>query len=239
MTGNVSERGLHRRGEIRRPATTARRLGAERGIAVDLLVGRLCVPEEVAGWIDADHHRAMDALRVAPGIDHRGAGARAFAHQVDLVVAEGAAGRLEVVDFFGDRIAGEIDTIAAEPVGARAVRRGDGAVRLLAEEVTRVLHRRAHLRAVEPGRSVDAAVADEHDVVLGGETARVREHHVGDAGAALEAEDRDTRMGRMGTNHYDRKCDQARASDHGGSRARRASRNPRRRCRSQSCSCSS
>ena len=73
-----------------------------------------------------------------------------------------------------------------------------------------MLHCRAHLRAVEPGRSVDAAVADEHDVVLGGETARVREHHVGDAGAALEAEDRDTRMGRMGTNHYDRKCDQAR-----------------------------
>ncbi len=78
----------------------------------------------------------MDALRVAPGIDHRDPGARAFAHQVDLVVAEGAAGRLEVVDFFGDRIAGEIDTIAAEPVGARPVRRGDGAVRLLAEEVT-------------------------------------------------------------------------------------------------------
>ena len=152
----------------------------------------------------------MDALRVAPGIDHRDPGARAFAHQVDLVVAEGAAGRLEVVDFFGDRIAGEIDTIAAEPVGARPVRRGDGAVRLLAEEVTRVLHCRAHLRAVEPDGAVDAAVADEHDVVVGGETARVRELHVGDAGAACEAEDRDTRMGRMGTNHYDRKCDQAR-----------------------------
>ena len=78
----------------------------------------------------------MDALRVAPGIDHRDPGARAFAHQVDLVVAEGAAGRVEVGDFFGDRIAGEIDTIAAEPAGARPVRRGDGAVRLLAEEVT-------------------------------------------------------------------------------------------------------
>ena len=46
--------------------------------------------------------------------------------------------------------------------------------------------------------------------MVGGETARVREHHVGDAGAALQAEDRDTRMGRMGTNHYDRQRDQAR-----------------------------
>ncbi len=51
------------------------------------------------------------------------------------MVAEGAAGRLEVVDFFGDRIAGEVDTVVAEPFGARPVRRGDGAVGLLAEEV--------------------------------------------------------------------------------------------------------
>ena len=73
-----------------------------------------------------------------------------------------------------------------------------------------MLPRRAHLRAVEPRRSVDAAVADEHDVVLVAEAARGRELHVGDAGAALEAEDRDTRVCRMGTNPRDRKCDQAR-----------------------------
>ena len=46
--------------------------------------------------------------------------------------------------------------------------------------------------------------------MVGGETARVREDHVGDAGAALQAEDRDTRMGRMRTNHDDRQRDQPR-----------------------------
>ena len=73
-----------------------------------------------------------------------------------------------------------------------------------------MLHCRLDLRAVEPDGAVDAAVADEHDVVVGGEPARVRERHVGDAGAALQAEDRDARMGRMRTNHYDRQRDQAR-----------------------------
>ena len=139
VIGNVSERGLQRRGEIRCPVTTARVLGAERRVATDLLAGCLRVPEEVAGRVDADHHRAVDALRVAPGVDHRGAGARAFADQVDPVVAEGAAGELEVVDAFGDGVAGQIDAVAAEPVGARPVRRGVGAERPLAEEVARVL----------------------------------------------------------------------------------------------------
>ena len=55
------------------------------------------------------------------------------------MVAEGAAGEFEVVDSFGDRVAGQIDTVAAEPVGAGPVRRGVGAERPLAEEVARVL----------------------------------------------------------------------------------------------------
>ena len=55
-----------------------------------------------------------------------------------------------------------------------------------------MLPRRDHLGAVEPRRSVDAAVADEHDVVASGEAACVREVHVRDAGAALEPEDRRT-----------------------------------------------
>ena len=46
--------------------------------------------------------------------------------------------------------------------------------------------------------------------MVGGETARVREDHVGDAGAALQAEDRGARMGRMRTNHDDRQRDQPR-----------------------------
>ena len=53
-----------------------------------------------------------------------------------------------------------------------------------------MLERRHDLRAVEPDGAVDAAVADEDDVVVVGEPARVRELHVRDAGAALEAEDR-------------------------------------------------
>ena len=55
------------------------------------------------------------------------------------MVAEGATGEVEVVDAFGNGVAGEIDTAAAEPVGAGPVRRGVGAERPLAEEVARVL----------------------------------------------------------------------------------------------------
>ena len=55
------------------------------------------------------------------------------------MVAEGAPGEFEVVDAFGDRVAGQIDAGAAEPVGAGPVRRGVGAERPLAEEVARVL----------------------------------------------------------------------------------------------------
>ncbi len=67
--------------------------GAERGVAADLLVRRLRVPEEVAGRVHGDHHRAVDALRVAPGVDHRRARPGALAHEIDAAVAERAAAR--------------------------------------------------------------------------------------------------------------------------------------------------
>ena len=54
-------RRVERRREVGRPALAGRVLRAERGVAADLLVGRLRVPEEVAGRVDADHHRAVDA----------------------------------------------------------------------------------------------------------------------------------------------------------------------------------
>ena len=53
-----------------------------------------------------------------------------------------------------------------------------------------MLERRLDLGAVELDGAVDAAVADEDDVVVVGEPARLGELHVGDAGTALEAEDR-------------------------------------------------
>ena len=67
-------------------------------VAADLLVRHFRVPEEVPGRVHADHHRAVDALRVAPGVDHRRARAGALAEQVDLPVAERLPRRLEVVD---------------------------------------------------------------------------------------------------------------------------------------------
>ena len=67
------------------------------------------------------------------------------------------------------------------------------------------------LGAVEPRRSVDAAVADQHDVVVSREAACVREVHVRDAGAALKPEDRrNTGAGHACADARDRKRDQAR-----------------------------
>src|SRR5207248_11702898 len=51
VTGNVSERGLQRRGEIRGPVATARVFGAQCRVATDLRAACLRVPEEVAGWV--------------------------------------------------------------------------------------------------------------------------------------------------------------------------------------------
>ena len=73
-----------------------------------------------------------------------------------------------------------------------------------------MLEGRLDLRAVEPDGAVDAAVADEDDVVVGGEPTGVCELHVRDAGAAFQAEDRGARVCRMRTDPDDRQRDQPR-----------------------------
>ena len=113
--------GMDRRGEVRCPAAAVLVLGAEDGVAMDLLVGRLRVPEVVAGRVGGDHHRAVDALRVAPGVDHRRARAGTLADQVDRSVAESLACELEVFDALGQRVPGEIDAVGLEPLGAGTV----------------------------------------------------------------------------------------------------------------------
>ena len=70
--------------------------------------------------------------------------------------------------------------------------------------------RRLDLGAVEPRRAVDSAVADEDDVVVVREPARPGEFHVGDAGAAFEAEDRLRRVVRPCTDASHRQGDQPR-----------------------------
>ena len=121
---DVLVRGVHRGCEVVRPVAAIARLGAQGGVAMDLLAGRLRVPEEVTRRVDSDHHGSVDALRVAPGVDHRGARAGALADQVDGSVAERLACKLEVVDPLGQRVAGEIDALSAKP--GRASTEGAG-----------------------------------------------------------------------------------------------------------------
>src|SRR5262249_58061064 len=109
----------------------------EAGVAADQRVGRLRVPEKVPRRVDADKHGAVDAPRVAPGVDHREACAHALTDQVDAAVAEGAAGGLEIVDLLGQRVAGEIDAVRLQPRSALAERARVRAKRLLLEEVRR------------------------------------------------------------------------------------------------------
>ena len=71
-------------------------------------------------------------------------------------------------------------------------------------------HRRDYLGAVEAGGAVDAAVADEHEVVAAGEALRLGEVHIRQPGAALEAENRRAGTGRVRADARDRQCDQAR-----------------------------
>ncbi len=175
---------------------------------MDLCVRRLRVPEEVAGRVHGDHHRAVDALRVAPGVDHRRTGAGALADQVDAVIAEGLAGRLEVVDALGQRVAGEIDAVRLKPGRARAERVGVRTHRPRSEVVSRVLQRRLDLGAVELDGPVDTAVAHEDDVVLIGKPARLGELHVGDAGTTFEPEDGLARVSGTSADARDRQCDQ-------------------------------
>ena len=163
--------GARPRGPASAPAGGV--LRAERGVAADLLVGRLRVPEEVAGRVDRDHHRPVDAPRVAPGVDHRGARPGALAQEVDAAVAERLARGLEVVDPLREAVAGEIDAVVREPVGARPKASARSRKDFSVEEVGRALERRLDLRAVEHRGAVHAAVADEDDVVLVGEPARL------------------------------------------------------------------
>ena len=206
MPGQLPERRMDRGSQVGRAVPAGRVRPAERRVPADLLTGRPGVPEEVAGRVDTDHHRAPDASGVAPGVDHRRTRPCAFAEQVDLPVAEVAAHRVEVVDPLGQRVAGEVDAGCLQAHRAGPVCRRHCRVRLRGQQVARVLARGHDLGAVEPGRAVDAAVADEDDVVPRREPGRVREAHVADPGAALQAEDRVARMrrGRVDTRHRQR-----------------------------------
>ncbi len=74
--GHVRGRTPHRRGEVVGPRAAGVVLRAEVGVVADLVVRRPRVAEEVTGRVDADHHRAVDALRVAPGVDQSRCGCR-------------------------------------------------------------------------------------------------------------------------------------------------------------------
>ena len=201
---------VNRGREIRCPAPAGGVVRTERGVPLDLLARRLRVPEEVAGRVGADHHRAVDPLRIPPGVDQRRARPGALAEEVDALVPQRLAGRVEVVDALGKRVSGEVEAVVLEALRAVLVRRRVGAHRLLGEEAARLLAGRGHLGTVELRRAVDAAVADQHDVVLVGEPARGRERHVRDPRTALEAEDRLRRIGRPCPDACHRQRDQAR-----------------------------
>lgn len=63
----------------------------------------------------------------------------ALAHEVDAVVAEGDARRLEIVDPLRQPVAGEIDAVVREPIRAGPKGVGVRAEGLLAQKVGRVL----------------------------------------------------------------------------------------------------
>ena len=105
---------LDQAGEVVGSLATGLVLRAERRIAANLPVVRLRVPQEVARRVRAEHHRAVNAVRMAPGVDHRRAGAGALADEVDLVVPEGLARRLEVVYPLGQRVAREVEALVLE-----------------------------------------------------------------------------------------------------------------------------
>ena len=206
-------------------------LRAERGVALDLLVGRLRVPEEVAGRVDADHHRAVDALRVAPGVDHRRARPGALAEEVDAVVAERLARGLEVVDLLRQRRSRRGRRRRRSASSRRRGRRRRTARKDFSpRRSVECASGRFDLGAVEADGAVDAAVADEDDVVVVGEPARLGEVHVREPGPALEAEDRLARVLRAGTDAGDRAGRSAATAGRPGSRGRRACRSRRRSC---------
>ena len=147
---------------------------------------------------------------MAPGVDQRRARARALAQEVDVLVAERLARCLQVVDLLREPVAGEVVAVVGESrcAAPKAVLvRAEGR---LAEDVRRVLHRRVDLGAVEPDGAVDAAIADEDHVAVGGVAARPRERHVRDARTALEAEHRLLRVRGERADPGHRQRDQAR-----------------------------
>ena len=206
--GNVGRRLLQRRRQVAGALAARRVVGAVPSVAADLRIRRLRIPEEVTRRVDADHDRALDALRVPPGVDHRRAGADALADQVDPAVSERLASRFEVVDPLLEVVPGEVDAVRRQPVGARAEGLRVGAEGLRSEEVRRPLQRRHDLGAVETHRAVDAPVADEHDVVVVGNPARFAERHVRDTRTALQAEYGRARVRRAGADAGDRQRDQ-------------------------------
>ena len=180
------------------------------GVARDLLVRCPGIPQEVTGRVGTDHHRTLNAVGITPGVDHRGARAGALAEQIDALVAERAPGSFEIINSLRQRVSREVDTIALQPLGALAEGIGARSHGFLTEQIAGPLHCRADLGTVEPDRAVDAAIADEDDVVSAGELTGLAEPHVGDTGTAFEAEDRLCRMRGPRPDPDHRKRDQAR-----------------------------
>ena len=109
--------------------------------------------------------------------------------------------------------------------------------RLLAEQVGRVLERRLDLRAVEPDGAVDAAVADEDDVALVGEAARLLEKSCSCARGRPARRKIGSAGCPSGPGCGSPAARSAATAGRRGSRARRASRSRRRSCRSRWRSC--
>ena len=126
------------------------------------------------------------------------------------MIAKRLARGFEIVDLLREAVPGDIDSVTGQPIRAGTQPVAPRAHRLLGQDVVRVADRRLDLGAVEPRRAVDPAVTDEDDVVVVREPARPGEFHVGDAGAAFEAEDRLRRVVRPCTDASHRQGDQPR-----------------------------
>jgi hypothetical protein len=72
----------------------------------------------VAGWVDAYHHRPVDAIRVALGVDDRRSRPGTRTQQIDPVVAERRARGLHIVDLRRDAVAAKIKAFGGEPIRA-------------------------------------------------------------------------------------------------------------------------
>ena len=208
--GHVPGGRAERRGEVVRPRAAPLVVDAQGGVLLDLRVVQPWVPDEVARRVHSDQHRAVDALRVAPRVDQCGARPHALAEQVDGPVPERAARGLEVVYSFRQGVTGEIDPVLLQAGGAIRKAVAVGVVERGAAEVARVLHCRDGLPALQLLGAVHAAVADQHDVAVAGEPARVREVHVRQARSTLQPEDRLSGIGRDRLDPLDRQRDQPR-----------------------------